>query len=61
MCLLAWLRSLQGMTSGLVDFLHREMKLYDPTMLNDTLHNRTVNMHVFERPVELARHTAARE
>jgi hypothetical protein len=49
------------MTSGLVDFLHREMKLYDPTMLNDTLHNRTVNMHVFERPVELARHTAARE
>jgi hypothetical protein len=55
------LGSLQGMSSGLVDLLHRELKLYDPTMLNDTLHGRAVNMHIFERPVELAKHTAARE
>jgi chitin synthase len=52
---------LETMSPSMVDYLHGVLKLLEPSLLSRELKGETVHLHVFERTVELTKHSQARE
>lgn len=52
---------LETLTAAMVDYLHGVLKLLEPSLLSHELKGETVHLHVFERTVELTKHSQARE
>jgi chitin synthase len=60
-CVAIFIDGREFMSKSMSDYLQFEMKLYDPTILRSLHKGRPVVLHVFERSVELPKHTSYRE
>jgi cellulose synthase/poly-beta-1,6-N-acetylglucosamine synthase-like glycosyltransferase len=49
------------MSTQMRDFLTHDLKIFDPSLLRQSHAGRPVVMHLFERTVEMARHSSQRE